>query len=122
MTLANTLLQTRESVGPYHYVPTEWICLAFLVLFSLSTSEPLDALPFYLLANFANRVLHLGQAIRYRVWWLLPTAFFSGILEIVGWSARLWSSFRPRLLLPFEIQYVLLPPSSLQSSLFFFSS
>ncbi|KAJ7270250.1 RTA1 like protein-domain-containing protein [Mycena rebaudengoi] len=88
MTLANTLLQTRASVGPYHYVPTEWICLAFLVLFSLST------------------ILHLGQAIRYRVWWLLPTAFFSGILEIVGWSARLWSSFRPRLLLPFEIQII----------------
>ncbi|KAJ7093416.1 RTA1 like protein-domain-containing protein [Mycena belliarum] len=81
------LLQIR-AFNPYHYVPTEWICLAFLTLFIMST------------------VLHLGQAINYRVWWLLPTAFVSGLLEILGWSARLWSSYNPELLLPFEIQVV----------------
>ncbi|KAJ7106332.1 RTA1-domain-containing protein [Mycena epipterygia] len=87
MALLDALLD-RRSFNPYHYVPTEWICLAFVTLFTIST------------------VLHLGQAIRYRIWWLLPTAFVSGILEIIGWSARLWSSFNPDKLLPFEIQVI----------------
>ncbi|KAJ7677166.1 RTA1-like protein [Mycena rosella] len=81
------LLQSR-AFNPYHYVPTKWICLAFVTLFTIST------------------VLHFGQAIRYRVWWLLPTAFVSGLLEILGWSTRLWSSFSPLKLLPFEIQVI----------------
>ncbi|KAJ7512201.1 RTA1 like protein-domain-containing protein [Mycena galericulata] len=87
--LDSALLQLREEAfNPYHYVPTRWICLSFVTLFAIST------------------VLHLGQAIRYRIWWLLPTAFVSGILEVVGWSARLWSSFSPDKLLPFEIQVI----------------
>ncbi|KAJ7446555.1 RTA1 like protein-domain-containing protein [Mycena latifolia] len=81
------MLQSR-AFNPYHYVPTEWICLSFLALFTIST------------------VLHIAQAIRYRVWWLLPTAVVSGLLEILGWSARLWSSFSPLKLLPFEIQVI----------------
>lgn len=76
------------SVGPYHYVPTEWICVLFVVLYSIST------------------VLHLGQALRYKLWWMIPTATFAGILEILGWSARLWSSRSPKLLTPFEMQLV----------------
>ncbi|KAJ6450374.1 RTA1 like protein-domain-containing protein [Mycena sanguinolenta] len=90
MSLLPTLLlrAAEHRFNPYHYVPTEWICLAFVTLFTIST------------------VLHLGQAIRYRIWWLLPTAFVSGLLEILGWSARLWSSFNPTLLLPFEIQVI----------------
>ncbi|KAG2344864.1 RTA1 like protein, partial [Suillus weaverae] len=73
---------------PYHYVPTEWICVLFVVLYSIST------------------VLHLGQALRYKLWWMIPTATFAGILEILGWSARLWSSRSPKLLTPFEMQLV----------------
>ncbi|KAG1729969.1 RTA1 like protein-domain-containing protein [Suillus paluster] len=79
---------TPVSVGPYHYVPTEWICILFVVLYSIST------------------VLHLGQAIKYRLWWMIPTAIFAGILEIMGWSARLWSSRSPKLLTPYEMQLV----------------
>lgn len=79
---------TPISVGPYHYVPTEWICILFLVLYSIST------------------VLHLGQAVKYRLWWMIPTATFAGILEILGWSARLWSSRNPKLLTPYEMQIV----------------
>ncbi|KAJ6610661.1 RTA1 like protein-domain-containing protein [Mycena sp. CBHHK59/15] len=91
MNLLDAGLQLRADSGhhgPYGYTPTEWICISFLGLFIIST------------------VLHIAQAIRYRVWWLLPTAVVSGILEIIGWSARLWSSFRPLLLLPFEIQVI----------------
>ncbi|KAJ7648938.1 RTA1 like protein-domain-containing protein [Mycena polygramma] len=78
----------HRSFNAYGYVPTRWICLSFLTLFTISS------------------LMHLGQAIRYRVWWLLPTAFTSGLLEILGWSARLWSSFNPTKLLPYEIQCV----------------
>ncbi|KAJ7719311.1 RTA1 like protein-domain-containing protein [Mycena metata] len=87
MSLLSTLW-LRDGFNPYGYVPTEWICVAFVTLFTIST------------------VTHLVQAIRYRIWWLLPTAFVSGILEIIGWSARLWSSFSPDALLPFEIQVI----------------
>ncbi|KAF8217435.1 RTA1 like protein-domain-containing protein [Mycena galopus ATCC 62051] len=82
------LVRAAERFNPYHYVPTRWICFTFLILFTIST------------------VLHLGQATRYRLWWLIPTAVVSGLLEILGWSARLWSSFNPTLLLPFEIQVI----------------
>ena len=52
--------------------------------------------------------LHIAQAVRYRLWWLFPTAVLSGITEILGWSGRLWSSQNPLLRTPFLIQYV--PP------------
>ncbi|KAG1809123.1 RTA1 like protein [Suillus subaureus] len=89
MTLGSVLATTAPvSVGPYHYVPTEWICVLFVVLYSIST------------------VLHLGQALKYKLWWMIPTATFAGILEILGWSARLWSSRNPKLLTPYEMQIV----------------
>jgi len=78
----------RISIGPYHYVPTEWICALFVALYSIST------------------LLHLGQSIKYRLWWLLPTVVLAGAVEVMGWSARLWSSKNPKLLEPYEIQLV----------------
>jgi hypothetical protein len=48
----------------------------------------------------------LGQALKYKLWWMIPTATFAGILEILGWSARLWSSRNPKLLTPYEMQIV----------------
>ncbi|KIN94344.1 hypothetical protein M404DRAFT_35163 [Pisolithus tinctorius Marx 270] len=77
-----------ESVGPYNYVPTEWICITFVTLFAINT------------------VLHLFQSRKFRMWWLIPTVILADILEILGWSARLWSSISPALLTPFEIQLV----------------
>ena len=53
-----------------------------------------------------SQVLHLGQAIRYRTWWLLPTACFCGVIELLGWSGRLWSSISPLLTTPYQIQWV----------------
>ncbi|KAG1741828.1 RTA1 like protein-domain-containing protein [Suillus paluster] len=78
----------QDIVGPYLYVPTEWICVLFVVLYSIST------------------VLHMSQALKYRLWWMIPTASFAGVMEILGWSARLWSSQNPELLMPYEIQLV----------------
>jgi len=48
--------------------------------------------------------VHLLQAVKFRMWWLFPTVILAGVLEILGWSARLWSSISPMLLTPFEIQ------------------
>lgn len=80
--------QPPNGVGPYNYVPTKWICILFLVLYSIST------------------ILHLGQALKFKLWWMLPTATLAGILEVLGWSARLWSSMSPKLLTPYEMQLV----------------
>lgn len=72
--------------SPYHYIPTEGVAITFIVLFGLST------------------VIHVFQATYYRMWWLFPTVCLCGILEILGWSARLWSSFNPINSSPFEMQ------------------
>ncbi|TCD70330.1 hypothetical protein EIP91_003959 [Steccherinum ochraceum] len=74
--------------NPYGYVPTEWICALFVALFSLST------------------LIHFGQAIRSRLWFLLPTVCLGGIAEIIGWAARLWSSKNPTALNPYLMQIV----------------
>ncbi|TFK62181.1 RTA1-domain-containing protein [Pluteus cervinus] len=72
--------------SPYGYVPTESICILFLVLFSLST------------------IAHTGQATYYRMWWLFPTVITGGIGEILGWTGRLWSSRNVELQTPFMIE------------------
>ncbi|TFK33316.1 RTA1 like protein-domain-containing protein [Crucibulum laeve] len=71
---------------PYGYVPTEWITILFLVLFSIST------------------LAHTGQLIYFRTWWMIPTVILCGGLEILGWSARLWSSISPMNSNAFTIQ------------------
>lgn len=45
---------------------------------------------------------------------MLPTAVLANIAEVIGWSARLWSSKNPPLIDPFLIQWV---PSSVPKSL-----
>ncbi|KAF7289550.1 RTA1 like protein [Mycena kentingensis (nom. inval.)] len=87
-TLPSPLPSTVALPLPYHYVPTGWICASFVVLFTLSGGA------------------HIFQAFRHHTLWLLPTAVFCAVLEIVGWGARLWSSFNPHILLPFKIQII----------------
>ncbi|KAF8991637.1 RTA1 like protein-domain-containing protein [Cyathus striatus] len=85
--LANFARAASEAVdSQYNYVPTKYVAIIMVVLFSLSAA------------------IHTGQALYFRMWWLLPTACLCGIAEIIGWSARLWSSFSPTLSTPFEIQ------------------
>ncbi|PPQ82458.1 hypothetical protein CVT25_007255 [Psilocybe cyanescens] len=72
--------------NPYGYVPSRATAIIFILLFATST------------------LLHAFQASRYRMWWLLWTACFCGITEIVGWSGRLWSSYNPFLDSPFQMQ------------------
>ncbi|KAI0263770.1 RTA1 like protein-domain-containing protein [Gloeopeniophorella convolvens] len=76
--------------SPYKYIPTAWTCVFYIAVFAIST------------------ILHAGQAIYLRLWWLLPSATFCGVLETVGWSARLWSSHNPLLRNPFIVEFCLL--------------
>lgn len=86
MAFANLHVETLDLV--YNYVPTEYVAIIFIVLYGLSTA------------------FHVGQAVYYRIWWLFITVILAGVAEILGWSSRLWSSFSPDLLTPYEIQYV----------------
>ncbi|KAI0093552.1 RTA1-domain-containing protein [Irpex rosettiformis] len=72
--------------SPYNYIPTEWICALYIALFSLSG------------------IIHLGQALYTRLWFLLPTVVLAISGEILGWIARLWSSRNPNLINPFLMQ------------------
>ncbi|KAI0346926.1 RTA1-domain-containing protein [Trametopsis cervina] len=65
-----TLPNDIFDISPYHYVPTQSITILFLVLFGLSA----------------------GQAVWYKIWWLLPTAVLAGVGETIGWAGRYWSS------------------------------
>ncbi|KAI0954415.1 hypothetical protein AcV7_007655 [Taiwanofungus camphoratus] len=75
-----------DSNTTYGYIPTKWICILFIVLFGLST------------------FVHAVEAVYSRLWWLFGTACVAGILEIVGWSGRLWSSINPSSLSPYIMQ------------------
>jgi hypothetical protein len=75
--------------SPYGYTPTAWICILFVALYSLTT--------------FA----HLAQAIRSRLWWMIPTVGLCGLTEIIGWSGRLWSSYDVYNINPYLMQCVL---------------
>lgn len=84
-----TLLLPRASDflwSPYGYIPTEYVCIIFIVLFGIST--------------FAHTV----EAALLRTWWLLPTACLAGALEVLGWAGRLWSSDNITGVQPFQIQ------------------
>ena len=61
---------------------------------------------FFMDSYFLSPAMHLFQAVRYRMWWLLPTVCLCGLLEVLGWSARLWSSINPFIVIPFQIQWV----------------
>ncbi|KAK0462227.1 RTA1 like protein-domain-containing protein [Armillaria novae-zelandiae] len=72
----------------YGYTPTEYVTIIFVALFGAST--------------FAHTV----QSLHYRMWWPFPTIILAGVLEVLGWSGRLWSSFSPTLRNPYMIQIV----------------
>ncbi|KAF8990763.1 RTA1 like protein-domain-containing protein [Cyathus striatus] len=88
ISLASIFADVQQPVeeSPYHYTPTQYVTLIMIALFAIST------------------IAHTVQAVRYRLWWMFPTACLCDIAEIVGWSARLLSSIKPLLSTPFTIQ------------------
>ncbi|KAJ7617381.1 RTA1-domain-containing protein [Roridomyces roridus] len=71
---APLFLDGPQVLRDYGYIPTKAIAILFLALFGLST------------------ILHIGQAARFKTWWLIPTIVLCGIGELIGWGGRLWSS------------------------------
>ncbi|KAG9009800.1 hypothetical protein FRB94_013586 [Tulasnella sp. JGI-2019a] len=59
----------------FGYVPTLWVCIVFVALFSFTG------------------LVHLYQSFRYRLklWWI-PTVVTCGLVEVLGWSGRIWGS------------------------------
>ncbi|KAI0778234.1 RTA1-domain-containing protein [Trametes elegans] len=86
----------------YGYVPDRDVCIIFVVLFSISAA------------------IHLAEAVYFRMSWLFATAVFSGVAEIIGWSARLWSSYSPFSQDPYIMQLcvTIIAPSPLVAALF----
>ncbi|KAF8317968.1 RTA1-domain-containing protein [Clavulina sp. PMI_390] len=73
-TVESEVRSQKNHINPYGYTPTLYVCALFVALFGLST------------------LLHLGQAVSTKKWYLLPTVVLGGCGEIIGWAARLWSS------------------------------
>ncbi|OSD03391.1 RTA1-domain-containing protein [Trametes coccinea BRFM310] len=94
--------QAADQQNFYGYVPNRDVCFIFVVLFSVSAA------------------IHLFEAIYWRMSWLYATACFAGVSEIVGWSARLWSSYSPLSQDPYIMQLcvTIIAPSPLVAALF----
>ncbi|KAF8230781.1 RTA1 like protein [Tricholoma matsutake] len=85
------LVRRAHAAAPtnhYNYLPTRWITILFLVLFTTST------------------FIHTGQAIRYRMWWLFPTMVVAGSTEMAGWAARVYSSYKPTVFTAYLLQMI----------------
>lgn len=107
---SNTTIPDIALLSPYNYVPTEWICILILVLFIISTCKE-ESRSLAKLSSFSDVLsldsltgAHAVEATIFRIWWLFPTAVLSGIMEILGWSGRVWSSRNPILQDPFLMQ------------------
>ncbi|KAJ7604128.1 RTA1-like protein [Roridomyces roridus] len=77
MLIARSVFRPEGVARHYGYVPHEYVGIIFMALFGLST------------------IIHVGQAIYYRMWWLFLTACLCGVGELVGWGGRLWSALTP---------------------------
>ena len=89
--------------SPYSYVPTLYVAIVFIVLFSISTRMFKPKFVSFSQLNLCA-VAHAAQSIYYRMKWLIPTACFCGALEVAGWLGRLWSHFSPHIDPPFQLQ------------------
>ena len=77
---------THDVTSSYHYTPSEAWCLAFIILFSLSG------------------IAHSVQAFCSKYWVVYPTLCAGVVLELVGWSGRLWSNQNVLMDTPFVMQ------------------
>ncbi|CUA68546.1 putative protein C17G6,02c [Schizosaccharomyces pombe 972h-] [Rhizoctonia solani] len=88
--------------NPFNYVPTGWICILFIILFSLTT------------------VAHTLQAVWLKVWYMLPTLALCGLVEILGWAGRYWGHENPYNRNPFLMQIctTIMAPSFMTAAMF----
>ncbi|KAL7419921.1 hypothetical protein Q5752_005839 [Cryptotrichosporon argae] len=70
----------------YGYTPSEAWAITFIVLFTVSAA------------------VHCVQAWRARQWVIYPSLVLGALIEVLGWSGRLWSSKNLYLLTPYLMQ------------------
>ncbi|KAH7341477.1 RTA1-domain-containing protein [Rhizoctonia solani] len=92
----------QDDESPFNYVPTSWVCILFIILFSLTT------------------VAHVLQAFRLKVWYMLPTLALCGLVEIIGWAGRYWGHKSPYNRNPFLMQIctTIMAPSFMTAAMF----
>ncbi|CAE6423948.1 unnamed protein product [Rhizoctonia solani] len=88
--------------NPFNYVPTGWVCILFIVLFSLTTAA------------------HILQAFWLKVWYMFPTLAICGLVEVVGWAGRYWGHENPYNRNPFLMQIctTIMAPSFMTAAMF----
>ncbi|CAE6428351.1 unnamed protein product [Rhizoctonia solani] len=88
--------------NPFNYVPTSWVCILFIILFSLTT------------------VVHVLQAFWLKVWYMLPTLALCGLVETIGWAGRYWGHKNPYNRSPFLMQIctTIMAPSFMTAAMF----
>ncbi|THH31715.1 hypothetical protein EUX98_g2481 [Antrodiella citrinella] len=86
----------------YMYLVSKGVAWTFVILFSITC------------------FLHVFQAVKYRMWFLFPTAVLACSGEILGWSGRLWSAYAPLNNNPYLMQIVatILAPTPYVATLF----
>ncbi|KAF9560672.1 hypothetical protein CPC08DRAFT_762590 [Agrocybe pediades] len=86
---------------PYHYVPSRAVAIVMLVIFGTAT------------------ILHVAQALRYRLHWLIYTVCLCGLVQLVAWGFRLGSSYQPsqQALFQLQISLLILAPTPLISTI-----
>ncbi|KAF9028662.1 RTA1-like protein [Hymenopellis radicata] len=87
-TLALEIPRKVHEFNHYGYEPNKSCSLSFLALFVLST------------------IIHAFQAGRHGTMWAFPTLVLGGVMEIIGFGARTYSSLEPTATKPFIIQSV----------------
>ena len=86
-----SLTGDKVQYANYGYNVTEWTAIVFVTCFALSARKS-SSTQFDDFCSFGSTVFHTYQAFRYRMHFMLWTVVLGGLVEIIGWSARLWSS------------------------------
>ncbi|GHJ90097.1 hypothetical protein NliqN6_6499 [Naganishia liquefaciens] len=96
----------RES--PYGYVPSSGVCLTAIVLFAVSTALHTIQAIYYSIKRCRTARLASGDSAVARAepnyWFILVTLVPGGLLEVVGWAGRYWSSQNVLNIEPFLMQ------------------
>lgn len=89
MSVVATLAERADVVvrgSLYGYIPSLAPGIAYIVTYSLAT------------------LAHVVLAIKYKYWVIFVTLVPGGLLEVLGWAARLWSHWSASNFNPFLMQ------------------
>ncbi|CAE6506566.1 unnamed protein product [Rhizoctonia solani] len=94
--------QIEQVRSPFHYVPTGWIGITFLVLFGVTT------------------IAHLLEAVYFRTMYMIPTLVLCGVGELLGWAGRYWGHIDPpnRDAFMMQISTTIIAPSFMTAAMF----